>query len=56
MKLNRWIALIFMTSLGAALFVWNHAQTKDYKSINAASIRLLRDEDTGVVLTGTYFR
>jgi multidrug efflux pump subunit AcrA (membrane-fusion protein) len=53
MKLNLWIAMIFMTSLGAALFVWNHAQTKAYHSINAAPIRPLRDEDTGVVLTGT---
>ena len=55
MKLNRWMALIFMTSLGAALVVWNHGETRDYKSINAAPIQLLRDEDTGVILTGTLF-
>ena len=33
MKLNLWIALIFITSLGATLFVWNHAQTKAHTSI-----------------------
>ena len=55
MKLNRWMALILMTSLGAALFVWSHAQTKAYKSVNAAPTQLLRDEDTGLILPGTVF-
>ena len=55
MKLNRWMALILMTSLGVAMFVWSHAQTKAYKSVNAAPTQPLRDEDTGLILPGTVF-
>jgi multidrug efflux pump subunit AcrA (membrane-fusion protein) len=52
MKLNRWMALMLMTSLGAALFVWSHARTKAYKSVNAAPTKLLRN---GLILPGTVF-
>src|SRR6478609_3935966 len=53
MKLNRWMTLILMTSLGVAMFVWSHAQRKAYKSVNAAPTKLLRSEDTGLILQGT---
>src|SRR5262245_39537251 len=53
MKLNRWMALILMTSLGAGVFVWSHTRTNTYKSVNAAPIQTPRGEDTGLILTGT---
>jgi multidrug resistance efflux pump len=46
------MALMLMTSLGAALFVWSHARTKAYKSVNAAPTKLLRN---GLILPGTVF-
>ena len=55
MNVNRWMAPILMTSLGVAMFVWSHAQTKAYKSVNAAPIQPRRDEDTGLILPGTVF-
>jgi len=39
MKLNRWMALILVSCLGVAMFVWSHAHTKAYKSDNAAPIQ-----------------
>jgi multidrug resistance efflux pump len=55
MKLNRWMALLLMASVGAALFVWSHAQTRTHMSVNAAPVQPLGDEDTGLVLPGTVF-
>ena len=55
MKLNRWMALILVSCLGVAMFVWSHAHTKAYKSDNAAPIQQRRDEDTGLILPGTVF-
>ena len=55
MKLNRWMALILMTSLVAALFIWSLAHTRAHKFVHADRTRLLRAEDTGLILTGTLF-
>ena len=55
MNVNRWMAPILMACLGVAMFVWSHAQTKAYKSVNAAATQPRRDEDTELILPGTVF-
>ncbi len=55
MKWNRLMALALVMSLGAALFVWRHAQAKAHKVVTAALIQPVPDGNPSLTLTGILF-
>lgn len=53
MKFKRSMAIILMTSCGAAVFAWSHAESRARKAVASANRQVVWDEDANLILAGT---